>query len=385
MPQPRRPGRCLPIAAALLKLTLVLALAAGMAGCLKPPPAGDGRRYLWPPSADARIEYLASYAGDSDLQRGQVNWFEEVVLGKEHPEPLFRYPYAVDARSGRVAVVDQGLGRVVLLDLAARRHSYIGDPTETEKGLVMPMGVALTDAGEILVVDAKEALVRRYALDGRPLGAFGEGRLERPGAIAVDRAGGRLVVVDIPAHRLAIFSTGGDFFAYLGERGGGPGQFNFPVDADFGPDGALYVLDSLNARVQKFLPDGESWRFAAEFGERGTAAGSFSMAKALAVTPAGHVYVTDALSHKVVVFDGDGNFLLNFGGKSAAQGGGVAPGGFYMPRGIAADENDGIWVVDSLNRMVHRFQYLNAAYLREHPIRSEQLFHPAALIGGGRQ
>lgn len=383
MMQSNRTRRTVPPTTALLRLLMILAACCFAAGCVKPPPAGGGKRYLWPPTAaDAKIEYLGFYASDDDLRRGQSSWLEEVVLGKEHADALFKYPYTVDARFGTVAVVDQGLSRVLLLDLAGKRQTSIGDPTETESGLVMPMGVALTAAREVLVVDAKEALVRRFALDGKPLGAFGKDYLTRPAAIAIDRSGDHMVVVDTAAHRLAIFDKAGNFLGYVGGRGGGPGEFNFPVDADFGPDGELFVLDAMNARVQKFLRDADSYRFVGEFGERGTAAGSFSMAKALAVSPSGHVYVTDALSHKVVVFDRNGTFLLNFGGKSFAVDGRVSPGGFYMPRGIAVDENDGIWVVDSLNRMVHHFQYLNEAYLREHPISSDQLFRSLPGPGG---
>jgi DNA-binding beta-propeller fold protein YncE len=173
-------------------------------------------------------------------------------------------------------------------------------------------------------------------------------------------------------HRLAVFTLDGTFLHTLGERGSGPGQFNYPLDADFDADGDLYVLDALNTRVQRFHWDGTGYRYVLHFGEHGTASGSFQMPKALAVTPSGHVYITDSLADKVTVFDRDGTFLLTFGGRFVASNK-MAPGGLNMPAGIAADENDGIWIADTLNGMVHRFQYLNESYLRDHPITAEQL------------
>jgi hypothetical protein len=54
------------------------------------------------------------------------------------------------------------------------------------------------------------------------------------------------------------------------------------------------------------------------------------------------------------------------------------PGGFDMPKGVDADDTDAIWVIDALNRMVHRYQFLNEKYLREHPIRPEEIVLPEA-------
>lgn len=360
----------------VVRLLAVFAFTGVVAGCVKPPPV-DGKRYLWPASAkDAKIEYLGFYATDMDLRHGKYSWLEEVVLGKDPGRPLFGMPHAIDVRSGQLAVVDQGANRVILLNVSEPGKIIIGEGTETEPGLSLPTGVALTDANEVWVVDSGVGAVCRYAMQGRLLGAFGKGRLTRPTAIAISRSGDHVIVVDTADHRLAIFRKSGAFIGYLGGRGIEPGQFNFPVDADFGPDGELFVLDAMNARVQRFVQEGDSYRFAGEFGERGMAKGSFSMAKSLAVSSSGHIYVTDALANKVVVFDREGRFLITFGGRYLSVDGKVAPGGFSMPRGIAADENDGIWVADSFNRIVHRFQYLNDEYLRAHPISPEQVFVP---------
>jgi hypothetical protein len=89
------------------------------------------------------------------------------------------------------------------------------------------------------------------------------------------------------------------------------------------------------------------------------------------------VYVTDSRANRFVIFDLAGNFLLSIGAKHLVGEGFVAPGGFYLPQGVAADRSGGIWVVDSLNRMVHQFQYLDETYLREHPIDPAEIFLPA--------
>jgi sugar lactone lactonase YvrE len=359
----------------------LLAGVAVLAACAAPAPVPVQKRYLWPAHADAaRIEYLGFYVGDSDLARGSGSWFETKILGEKLGHLLFKKPFGVDARYDRVAVTDTFSRQVILFDLGRKvieplriRSQGVG---KAEVGLNSPTGVAFAGPDELWLADAGAREVKRFALDGRSLGTVGEEQLTRPTALAIDHRNRRAVVVDTGMHRLAVFALDGTFINHLGQRGAGDGEFNFPLDADFDSAGDLYVLDALNSRVQRFAWENGAYRYRAQFGARGLTAGSFQMAKSLAVSPSGHVYVTDTLADKVVVFDREGNFLLNFGGRYVADGGKLAPGGLNMPAGIAVDENDGIWIADSLNGMVHRFQYLNEGYLREHPILPEQVITP---------
>lgn len=360
-------------------LTGILLLAA----CGPLSPAPPQKRYFWPPSAEfAKIEYLGFCVTTGDLRRDRVTWLEKYILGQQIDPPAFKKPFAVDARFGKVAVTDTIARQVVLFDLAQKTIEPLavqsGNAGKRSIGQVTSTGVAFASPEELWLADALGGGVVRCGLDGRYIGHVGnKGQLTRPTAIAIDHVNRRAVVVDTPMHRLAVFGLDGTLLNYLGERGSEPGRFNYPLDADFDADGDLYVLDAFNARVQRFHWDGSAYRYLLHFGERGTAAGSFQMPKSLAVTPSGHVYITDSLADKVTVFGRDGTFLLTFGGRFVASSGKVAPGGLNMPAGIAADENDGIWIVDTLNGMVHRFQYLNEAYRRDHPISPEQVMSPS--------
>lgn len=340
-------------------------------------PATVQKRYLWPPVASAaKIEYLGFYVGNEDLRRQDESWFEKYVLGQRFSYAVFKKPFALDARFGKVLVTDTVARRLVLFDLGSKTIGPLDisekDPGSSISGLGTFTGVALAGPEEFWLAVAQSRDILHCNLNGEVVGKIGNGTMTRPTAVAIDHARRRAVVVDTPMHRLAVFTLDGTFLHYLGERGSEPGQFNYPLDADFDADGDLYVLDALNERVQRFHWDGRGYRYVLHFGEHGTAAGSFQMPKSLAVTPSGHVYITDSLADKVTVFDRDGTFLLTFGGRFIANNM-MAPGGLNMPAGIAADENDGIWIADTLNGMVHRYQYLNDNYLRDHPIAPEQL------------
>ena len=117
----------------------------------------------------------------------------------------------------------------------------------------------------------------------------------------------------------------------------------------FGPNGELYVSDTLNFRVQYFSADGD---YLGSFGLPGETYGLFDKIKGIAVDSEGNIYVTDSRQDMVKIFDRDGRMLLFFGQK------GQFYGDFEHPAGIFIDSQDRIYVADSLNRRVQAFQFL---------------------------
>jgi len=326
-------------------------------------------RYFFPPApVEPKVEYLKGYSSDDDLKPKDMSFLTQYVLGETRPRGLFTTPVAVASNGkGRVFVADSGARNVFVLDLLNQNHhvlSSFGGGNKSGRRFGRPINVTVADDGRLYVSDVGTNKVDVFNELESYLFSLEAPGLDRPTAVAVDMQHQLIYVVDTTNHRLAKFGLQGKLLGYFGERGDEPSQFNFPTDIDVDAQGHVYVLDSLNARVQVF---DEAGKFLRMFGERGTAAGSFGIPKNLAVSSSGHVYVTDALAHKVVIFSDEGELLLRIGGKSVVKKG-ISPGGFYLPRGIDVDDTGGIWVADSLNRIVHRFQFLTPQYLSEHPI-----------------
>lgn len=63
---------------------------------------------------------------------------------------------------------------------------------------------------------------------------------------------GRLAITDTGHHRVLILAPDRHILQILGRFGTGPGQFSKPWEAHFGPHGDLYVLDTMNCRIQVF-------------------------------------------------------------------------------------------------------------------------------------
>ena len=83
-------------------------------------------------------------------------------------------------------------------------------------------------------------------LDGEDAYVFG-----RVGGLALDEAG-RIIVVDQLAHEVRVFDPEGRFLFRFGREGAGPGELRTPCCAAFGPDGLLWIREAGNARYSAF-------------------------------------------------------------------------------------------------------------------------------------
>jgi sugar lactone lactonase YvrE len=341
-------------------------------------PSVQKKRYFWPPSAqDAKIEYIKFIQADADVLKISMSKIEAAIFGKERPTPLFKSPFDVYSDGhGKIYVSEPSQRLVHILDLQKGELGRLkGHSDDRVLDLKSPTGLSGTTDGKVYVVDSRANAILIFGPDGRHLDQWDFDDIERPLSVCVDEVRGRVFVVAPDQHKVFVLSQkNGAVLSSFGVHGNAPGEFNFPLDLDLDQDGNVYVLDSMNARVQVFSPEGEFLRM---FGERGTALGSFQLAKGIAVSHSGHVYVTDSMANRFVVFDLAGNYLLTIGGRFTVSSGEVAPGGFYLPGGLDVDADGKIWIIDSLNRIVHQFQYLNKEYLEKNPIMDGQAVVPA--------
>ena len=88
-------------------------------------------------------------------------------------------------------------------------------------------------------------------------------------------------------------------------------------DITVGPDGSIYVLEMLGNRIQKLAPDGTPLK---TWGAPGAGDGRFNKPSTLTIGPDGDLYVADSGNNRIEVFDTDGNFLRAWGEAGTADG-----------------------------------------------------------------
>jgi len=200
---------------------------------------------------------------------------------------LFAQQVRVDPQDN-VWVVDQMSSMVIKFDPNGQVQLLLGRKAESER---VPAGPPATPAGSGAATGATGDVI-----GSRGAGA---GRGAGPAPEAEGPAAGR-------------------------GRGGPPGAgaqsdlFQGPTDVAWDAAGNIYVADGFgNSRVAKFDKNG---KFIKSWGSRGLAPGQFNRPHAIAIDAQGAVYVADSGNRRIQVFDGDGNFktqFLNVGTPSA--------------------------------------------------------------------
>lgn len=330
--------------------------------------------------------------------------------------------------TGGVVVPDSELHRVQVYDSNRSHLASLGkNGGGTNKGSATgefsnPQGLAVGD-GKLWVVDMNNSRVQRlttagvYELSipgsGVVVGTEG-GKFYNPTSVEVQPVTDDIWVSDGMNHRIQRFSKGGVFksaYGYdvlagapadpgevcstanlckTGTSGNALGQFNYPIDIGFSPDGSIaYVVEQNNNRIQRI--NTTTMTAIDSVGVYGSGNGQFSNPQAIEVRPDGSYYVSEYSNQRVQLFDDTNTFVaktsvggypsglavMNNGDLHVVQSGsdrvqvlvgdlgtslgnygltGSANGQFYQPWKIAHDpDTDDVYVSDAGNNRIQRF------------------------------
>lgn len=348
---------------------LILALAAALTGCATQSTparlhyglldAPEGKRLMWPAEPDVpRYQFAGQLTGEENFVRegeskGVAQFFAWVVglMEEEKPNVLQRPQAVVVDERERIFVTDVSRAAVFVFDKPAGELK-VWEFAVGLRRFVSPIGVALAEGGGVWVTDSELQIVAHLDAQGNPLTPIGAGVLQRPTGIARDPATGLLYVADTYAHDIKVFGSDGRLEKVIGERGEGPGEFNFPTHIALA-HGKLYVTDTMNNRVQVIPLEGDAKPQI--IGRRGLYYGNLVRPKGVAVDSENNIYIVESYYDNLLVFNEAGEFLMPIGGV------GQGTGNFYLPAGVWVDSFDRVFVADTFNGRVTIFQYLGGA------------------------
>jgi tripartite motif-containing protein 71 len=228
-----------------------------------------------------------------------------------------------------------------------------------------PYGLAVDIAGNVYVSDHSNHRIQKFDSNGKFMlkwgsHGYGPGQFsghtgsasDGPIRVALDPSGNVYVAQGWPVDRIHKFDSNGNFIMRWGSWGTLSGEFQSVSDVTADSTGNVYVVDSWNHRIQKFDSNG---KFLLKWGSEGSGEGQFGSGSGtggplgVTVNSEGNVYVADTLNHRIQKFDSNGKFLLKWGSE------GSEGSHFKRPMGIIVDTSGNVYVADSGNNRVQKF------------------------------
>ncbi|RIV20473.1 T9SS C-terminal target domain-containing protein [Fibrisoma montanum] len=238
-----------------------------------------------------------------------------------------------------------------------------------------PTGVALDEQGAIYVSDSANHRIMKFPR-GSTTGTFGttvaggqgQGRdvrqLDSPGGVVVD-GDGAIYVADTKNHRIQKYTpttNNGILVATVagnGSQGSGPTQLDNPGGIFLDESGALYVADTRNHRIQKFPPGSNGTTPGTTVagvgdGTFGNGPNQLHSPSGVYVDELGAIYVADTRNNRIQKWASGPTSGTTVAGASDGKSGNGANQLDY-PTGVAVDGAGAIYVADYGNARIQKF------------------------------
>ncbi len=152
-----------------------------------------------------------------------------------------------------IYVTDTGNKRVVSFDSTGKQLSTWGHEGSKPGELIEPVGIAVDDTGRIIVADTGNHRLQFFDKDGKFVREqFMSGWEEFYTEPYLAMLGADVVVTDSYNHRCARYTDTAMSYSW-GKSGNGQGDFNRPIGIATDKQGTVYVSDTMNNRIQKFV------------------------------------------------------------------------------------------------------------------------------------
>ena len=215
-------------------------------------------------------------------------------------------------------------------------------------GPTYPCGLVITQNDQLVVAEYKEYCITIINTASKEkvksFGKPGSGKVEfsYPVGVALSQ-NGDIFVADCGNHRIQVLTADGNFVAAVGSYGSGRLQFNYPYGIAVHPNKKIFVTEEGNNRVQVLNAD---LSFSHWLGMNGSKPREFGTPRGVCFDSNGMVYITSSASNRIHKFTPEGSLLAAIDNKG---------GGLHAPWGLCVDSNDMLYVTERNTNTVCMF------------------------------
>lgn len=248
--------------------------------------------------------------------------------------------FAADAANNDIKVFDQN-----------GKFKYKFSQLGSLGRLISPVGIAVNGA-DVYVTDSTNNQIYIFDLDGNFKGALisaqTKAQLTAFTPVGIKIAQNSVFFTDILYHRVVQTNLSGNLIKTIGGPGSQEGRLAFPNDLAIAADGKIYVSDSNNFRVQ-VCQDGQRLKLFSNSDTSKPKSVIDSLVRGIAVDDNNYVWIVNTLGNSVHVFDAKGHPVYVLDGAVSSE------GVMSFPNGISIDKNR-LYVTDRGNDRVAVFE-----------------------------
>lgn len=254
------------------------------------------------------VAKIGQYIYVTDTNNHQVQAFDQsgntvMKFGKEGSEKgQFSFPYGIAGdKSENIYVADLYNGNISIFNSNGEFVKYFPD---NDKVLKAPGGLRIYDE-KLYVTDIKENKLFVFNMDGKKLMEIGgagqdEGQFIAPNAVAVDKDQ-QIYVTDSGNNRVQIFNKEGKFIKSINGSKDGKGSpiFVNPRGVGVNSKGNVYIVSNMSHNIYVYDKDGNEVEV---LGGMGTDNGQLYLPNGLFIDEQGAIYVTDTINKRIQIF-----------------------------------------------------------------------------------
>jgi|GEM_PF-3243958 len=280
-------------------------------------------------------------------------------------------PYGVFVdTSENLYIADKDTHRIQKWTVGANKGTTVAGGNWNGSGSLQlnePTGVIVDASGNVYVADMKNNRIQRWAAGavggdtaagGLPdyQGGQSAKKLKRPHGFFVTTLGD-MYIADTDNHRIQKWVKGANEATTVAggnEQGDAANQLNSPHGVYVDTSGNIYVADTKNNRIQKWTPEATEGTTVAGGNDTGGDANQLDTPTGVFVNTTGSVYIADTNNHRIQRWAPGATKGITVAG---GHGQGDADNQLNTPTGVFVNATGSVYIADKVNHRIQKYYY----------------------------